>query len=95
MNKQEREEQARIIAEESDAYEAGAAFFKEDPEALMMEVWRQADRLYQPLPITARHKLQAFYMGFRDARLQKQQYELEQLDAAVKQSLGTNTPDVD
>ena len=90
MNKQQREEQEQIIADEKDAYETGAEFFRHDPEALMVEVWRQADRLYQPHPPKGR--LQAFYMGFRDARLSKQQYELEQLDAAVQKSLSVGNP---
>jgi hypothetical protein len=59
---------------ESEATDAGAAWFKANPEAMLMSAWREA--MYRYGPDADLLKI-AFCLGVRNARRQHDQYLAE------------------
>ena len=70
--KVEREAAALKAAQEAEAADAGATFFKAYPEALMVEAWWEAGRRYGLE--RSFHQCWAFYHAFQNARLQRDEY---------------------
>lgn len=69
-------EKRRHAAEESDATDAGATWFKCYPDATLIEAWWHAVGLYG---LSGRdHQLFAFYCAFRAARERRDEYQAEE-----------------
>jgi hypothetical protein len=69
-----RELEAQRTREAEAAGEAGADYFRTNPEAMLIEAWHEAARLYG---LNARHQLLAFYWAVRAAREQRDEYYRE------------------
>jgi hypothetical protein len=69
--RKEREFLAARCVEMQEASEAGAAFFKAYPEAMLVEAWHEASRRYG---VNASHQCHAFYLAVRAARERRDEW---------------------
>lgn len=77
MTKQEQKASAARAAEEAVAREAGAAFFKDHPDLMLVEVHRHANRQYE-----AHYMPAAFVEGYQRGRQQLEEYLAELVEKA-------------
>jgi len=74
MTARKREAEAQRAREAEAAAEAGAEYFRNNPEAILVAAWHEAARLYG---LNASHQLLAFYLAVRSARLRRDDYQEE------------------